>query len=222
MIGVSEMKTIRREWLGVLLIVLLITAGIWVINSCEAARSDSSWVERGNAELLDPEGFSAPATLLQRGRNCYENAIHGTHYTIPRTWGYEDIFNAMVEFHAQRWAWFVLTFGGDCALVDHDTAIMVVVTALRYGIDYRVSIPILLFESTFGMGSHNFYGCIGAWSVSGSFANQTERCFARFAQLAGNNPPAIFGYWHNGDGYWDTYVGNCMEIYRGCDGGDLQ
>ena len=216
----------KREKRIRVIIISLIIAGLLAIGimlmTWEKAGADASWVDQGNAELLDPQGFYQPYSQLQVGRNCYENAIHGTNYTEPYACGYEDEFNAMVEFHAQRLALFSNVFSDGAFCFDHDTAVMVIVTALRYGIDYRVCIPILLFESSMTLGSHNYYGCIGAWSVSGSFAHQTDVCFARFAELAGNDPAAIFGYWHNGDGYWDTYVGNCMEVYRGCDGGDLQ
>lgn len=219
------MKPFTRAEKVRIAVVMIATACLLVVGfillTREKAKADASWVEAGNQELLDPQGFYHPYSQLQVGRNCYENLIHGTSYTEPYACGYEDEFNAMVEYHAQRLALFSYVFSDGAFCFDHDTAVMVIVTALRYGIDYRVCIPILLFESSMTLGSSNYYGTCGAWSVGGSFANQTERCFARFAEW-GNNPELIFAMWHNGDGYWDTYVGNCMEVYRGCDGGDLQ
>ncbi len=207
----------RRQKFLLLLVVAAILGALlgtliaWAIP----ARADANWVRQGNVELLDPNGFWWPATELQVGRNAYENIIHGTAYTIPPFCGYEDVFNAMVKFHAQRWAWFAVVFGN--RLYDSNTAEMVIVEALRYGMDYRISIPCLLFESTFGAGSPDFYGS----GSSGSFAYQTHLYFERVAGYGfGNDPQSIFGHYNCWK--WDTYIPNCMEVYRGCDGGDRQ
>ncbi len=196
-------------------IALVVAMIVWPIM-CGPAKADSSWVTQGNAELLDPQGFYQPYSQVQVGRNATENLIHATSYTIPPACGYEDVTNCMIEFHAQRVAWFILYNGGP--LISHDLAVLIVVTAMRYGIDYRICIATLLFESTFGLGSSNLYGF--AHGNSGSWAKQTEDYFSTVAGYGfGNNPAAIYGYYN----CWKPeYIRNCMEIYRGCDGGDLQ
>lgn len=195
---------------AILLIVMLF------LGWSEPARPDANWVQQGNAELLEPAGFYQPWTTLQVGRNAFENLIHGTNYAVPIFYGYEDVFNAMVEFHAQRYAWFILYNGGP--LISHETAVAVIVIALRYDKDYRISIATLLFESTFGLGSSNLYGF--ACGNSGSWVKQTDDYFRTIAGYGyGNDPSAIYGYYN----CWKpVYINNCLAIYRSCDGGDQQ
>ncbi len=197
------------------LLALLVALMVAVVQ-CPAARSNANWVEQGNIELLDSNGFWWPATELQVGRNAYENLIHGTNYAVPIFSGYEDVFNAMVEFHAQRYAWFILYNGGP--LISHETAVAVIVIALRYDKDYRISIATLQFESTFGLGSSNLYGF--ACGNGGSWIKQTDDYFRTIDGYGfGNDPASIYGYYN----CWKPeYIKNCMEVYRGCDGGDLQ
>ncbi len=210
----------------VLAMLTMLAIGIWMmVDERRAEAAPSLWFEQGNGELAVPSSFWEPTTQIQVGRNAYFNlneillghACPG--YSVPACLSQEEIHEAMLEYHALRCAFFSWVHTDGSACLTHDEAMLIMKAGEDAGIDYRVTIPILLFESTFGRGSHNFYGCLGAWSVGGSFANQTEKCFARWAQW-GNNPALIFAMWHNGDGYQDAYSRNCMAVFRGCDGGD--
>ncbi len=222
---------IRREWLGLLIAVLLVVLLVWAMVSCEAlnqaqaAGTDQAEVEAVNDQLQDPAGFYQPSTIYQVGRNAYENQIHGTDYCVPAD---ANVLEAMLQFHGQRFAWcagyICRTFFGywpEMATLDH--GYWVVTEATARSIDYRTLIPVMLKEGSF---RSYYYG----WTCSGNWYMQTLKTLDQWAYLNATDFPGIirdplylFSVWHVG--HYDPYdhmACDQLDLFRACDGGDRQ
>lgn len=206
-----------NDWLKILIWAAVICALLFALFQCEAARTDSSWVEAGNAELVAPEGFYQPWSALQVGRNAAFNIMYGTSYEVPAACSPEDVYEAMIVFWGQRWDNAVSEFsrgffGAESPLVGW--GYYVAAECVAGGIDLSNSVAALHLESSYGMGSHNYFGII-CWSLAGEFPAQLKQ-FIAIVQAAqaqrGNDPAQIAGY-YNCDR--PAYMRNWCEIFGG-------
>ncbi len=216
------MKTLK-EWLGLLLILLLIAGGIWVVSSCQAAKAseelmpspwencvDYSW--DGPFYRMTPEDQAA----WEVGFSYYFNIVDGRHFSVPPL-SQDEMFYVMVVYHSERmqnwlenWA---LSSGYPFPPPDAGLIIVTAALAQTPAQDFRHAAGALVCENweCFGLTGHDPYGMSRSYA---GFAEATMDFFHNLTVTPGYypyTPEQVSGNYNKWK--WDSYIPNWCALF---------
>ncbi len=216
---------LKREWLGVLILILLIAAFIFFIVTCKAAKASEpaydtppdpaiscvDWSFEGPYYRLSPEDQA----YWRAGHAIYFNIVDGRHFPVDwAAMGQDELFYSMVVYHAERmqnyleyWA-----VAGGFPWPPPDAGLIITLAALRWDKDPRLAPAAGINENfqCFGYTGNDPYGM--KW-FGADFKEATEAFFRNLATNpayagCGSEPSLIdrvYNPWSNRGQYWENF-----------------